>query len=156
MCTERVSARTASTKLVHQKYLPRSSAKVSVFYTVSFLKGSTIPQMVHESGQVPRMSWASYEVSRIGFCKTLSVLYPSVCPRIWQLSEQPEDTKFSHTLTGRFLLPSQRRCILLPPHTRHYVAQRAVPTYRHASVYLHMTCSHTYTHTYMFDFFCSI
>ena len=73
VCGERGSAKMAYTKLVHQKYLPRSSEKVCGFLLQSVFLLATIPGNVHEWPRVPRISWTG-----IGSCKTLSV-HPSNC-----------------------------------------------------------------------------
>ena len=52
------------TKLVHQKCLPQSSAKVSVFVAGrSSYEQNIIPRNIHEEPRVPRMSRAFNEVS---------------------------------------------------------------------------------------------
>ena len=64
----------------HQEFLPQSSAKVSVISLQSvLLYWPTIPRTVNKQPWVLRRSRAFHDVSRIGFCKTLSVHYPSVC-----------------------------------------------------------------------------
>ena len=79
---ERGSAKIAYTKLVHQKYLPQSSAKVSGISLQSVLllahHSTNCPRIALGSTNVPRLP-GFHDVSRIGFCKTLSVHYPSVC-----------------------------------------------------------------------------
>ena len=59
VCGERGSAKIAYTKLVHQKYLPRSSAKVSGISLQSVLL------LAHHSTNCPRTALGSTKVTRL-------------------------------------------------------------------------------------------
>ena len=62
MSGERGSAKIAYTKLVHQKYLPRSSAKVSGISLQSVLL------LAHHSTNCPRIALGSTNVPRLPRC----------------------------------------------------------------------------------------
>ena len=62
VCGERGSAKIAYTKLVHQKYLPRSSAKVSGISLQSVLL------LAHHSTNCPRIALGSTNVPRLPRC----------------------------------------------------------------------------------------
>ena len=62
VCGERGSAKIAYTKLVHQKYLPRSFAKVSGISLQSVLL------LAHHSTNCPRIALGSTNVPRLPRC----------------------------------------------------------------------------------------